>query len=113
MGRNWRINAADGAISDAATPASSDWLLLRCQGSGAVDVGRPSGGYEESRRHLCGHSVDISDAGFSAASQRVFLSMSVVAARLINFYSFIFHCSAVSGSYPAIAARDCVQLTAP
>ena len=41
------------------------------------------------------------------------LSVSVVPARPIKFYSFIFHSSAVSSSYSAIAPLDSVQLTAP
>lgn len=65
---------------------------------------------------LSGHSVDISDAGFPfsfwSGSERL-LSVPVVPARPIKFYSFIFHSFAVSSSSSAIAFLDQVQLTAP
>lgn len=37
---------------------------------------------------------------------------SVVSSHSINFYSFIFHCSAVSGSYSTLTPLDNVRLTA-
>lgn len=72
------------------------------------------GGHRESWWYVCGRSVDISDAGFLMLKRAcAFLSVSVVPARPIKFYSFIFHSSAVSSSYSAIAPWDSVQLTAP
>lgn len=53
------------------------------------------------------------DSSLILKQTRASLSVSDVLARLIKFYSFIFHSSAVSSSYSAIAPLDSVQLTAP
>lgn len=58
--------------------------------------------------------LTFSGAGFFAyVEDHASCSVPVVPARLIKFYSFIFHSSAVSSSTSAITLLDSVWLTAP
>lgn len=60
--------------------------------------------------YLCGQSVDISDARFLGCVEA---SPSAGPAHLIKFFSFIFHSSAASSSYSALAPLSGAWLTAP
>lgn len=103
---NWRINEHDGAISDTVTLVWFNrffffpFLLVLVWKVGLLMLGNRAAADATSL-------VGISDTGFLTP-----VLPSVVPSHSINFYSFIFHCSAVSSSYSTLTPLDNVRLTA-